>query len=276
MGCSSSNSNSHHIFEDYQLIKLNSPLHLNLPLLNSPCDSYIKKASESLLKFELIRQKIIDEFDNVILSSGGYVLKDPTAEKILKYSLFFVLVKRKGNLTDVNITCIEDPPYIAIKPSENEEGFKALTQYIISLSYTKTTLKELNNDIPTLFFIMNEVLNDDRKKNVKEIKANIKNGIEMLQLLEKYFNVTMGLFRHEAFIAYCHKCNYDKQLMLIASHVDYFDDGSHFAMHRGLSRLIKEFKDEFNNISLVSDASESLVNLRRRIQKKKEQIDNST
>lgn len=273
MGCSSSN-NSTHIFEDHQLIQLNSPLHINLQLLNSTCDSYIKKASESLLKFELIRQKIIDEFDNVILSSGGYVLKEPTAEKILKFLIFVLLVKRKGNLSEVNITCIEDPPYISIKNSEEE--FKELTQYIVSLSYTKTTLKELNNDIPTLFFIMNEVLNDDRKKCVKEIKEKIRKAIETLQLLEKYFNATMGLFRHEAFIAYCHKCNYDKQLMLISTHIDYFDDVSHFAMHRGLSRLVREFKDEFNNISLVSDASASLNNLQRKIQKKKEQIDNST
>ena len=276
MGCSSSLGTKALSLEQSEIIKLNTPLNPNLQLLpntyGNEINQYIKRASEILLKFELVRQKIVDEQDYVFLKTGGYIFKQPSPEKCLKYIIYILALKFQGKLNKLNIYCLEDAPFIQISKFDDDNEYQLLIGYITSLSYMKTTLKELENDLPELIFINNEILSDNRDKLIRERKKYIAQGIEILSLMQRFYLVTMSLFRHESFVIYCRKNLYDKQIELIGKNTNFFLSGEgnkNKIMFEGLTKLCKMYKTIFFGIDLENSEEAARKALEAHIEKKK-------
>lgn len=275
MGCGSSLGTKSISLEESEIIKLNTPLNSNLQLLpdtyGKEINQYIKKASEILLKFELVRQKLIDEQDFVFLKTGGYIFKRPSPEKCLKYIIYILAFKLQGKLNNLNIYCLEDAPFIQISKFDDDNGYQFLIEYITSLSYTKTTLKELENDLPELIFINNEILSNNRDKLIRERKKYIAQGVEILELMQKFYSVTMSLFRHESFFIYCRRNLYDKQIELIGKNANFFisrEGNKNKIMLEGLTKLCKMYQGIFFGVELEESEEEARKALEAHIEKK--------
>ena len=136
----------------------------------------------------------------------------------------------------------------------------------------KTTLKELENDLPELIFINNEILSNNIDRLIRERKKYIAQGIEILSLMQRFYLVTMSLFRHESFVIYCRKNLYDKQIELIGKNTNFFLPGEgnkNKIMLEGLTKLCKMYKTIFFGIDLENSEEAARNALEAHIEKKK-------
>ena len=266
MGCSNSVPKTASIFPLEDLAILNQPLKTALEEpkeKNSKISSLIIRSSEILKKYESIRRKLIDELDEIIFKTGAYIFKYPLPLHCFKLLMFKLAIRSKGNLEVYNITFLDDPPFVQMENVENCFEYKRILAYIISLSYLKTTLKELENDLPELFYLINEV--DIFESN----KKCINDGINLLVIMKKFNTLSLSGFRNEVFSLLVKKNNYDEQLKLIVENANLFGNGDNISQFfAGLKVLKNKYRDIFSNIYLENNEADAREKISQKIGKK--------
>ena len=241
---------------------LNTPLNYNLPFpsicidishnnYNQDLKNKIIRAKEILKEIEIIRGNLVLKFNKLLLESEAYIFKEKSTALLLRHLIYTLIYEKKGDLSYYGIFYIDDPPFIYSDNLNDIPIYNKITNYINSLVYLRTTLKQFENYEPELFFILNEInsnkiYSNQDMKILDKIETEVKICVELLPILRRFIVHNLYSFK--------------KEMISYASNREYYS-----------SNIIKLIKEN-NNLFLEKGMYDSFVELKKNNQKELELI----
>lgn len=204
---------------------LNDPLNFRLCQIesmsstNKELNSIFQRASGIMENFENIREKIVDNLDILIYKSAACVYQSPSIVHCVNNIWYKISADLKGKIEDVNLKYIEDSPFMTMDLSKcNSETIKLvelLYDYINTLRRIKTTLKQMENSLAELIYLLNENKFPESNQICEFNKNKIEQAIKMFPELHNYYNQTLQKYRYEIYLFIMKKEEYIYKINLI-------------------------------------------------------------
>lgn len=158
-------------------------------LKSSPSSSLSNELIHAQTTIQLItalRNKIIYLHDRLVFHTGAFLFQKPTIVHIIRCIFFKMSAEVNGDFSIITFDYKEDPPYL-----ENNFGFfsifvqnliKELFEFIVEIRNYRVIIKQIDQEIPELFYLVFERKNFLSKDNYYKIKKSIELFKEMTKL----------------------------------------------------------------------------------------------
>lgn len=214
--------------KSWELISHPLSNHMHYLSNNTPEEKEINKLiqrSELILyQIEKVRQNIVDELDEIIFATGGYVFSSPTIVNCLHCVLYLIALELNGDITKLNKHYSEEVPFLIISTDKLSQKatdlFQMIQKYIHNLIYLKTTIRQLENDIPELLFMINEINCDEYKEKIKENNILISIALKALPLLKTVNLSYIQSYQKECYYFDTMQEIYEKKIQLFCREVN--------------------------------------------------------
>lgn len=214
--------------KSWELISHPLSNHMHYLSNNTPEEKEINKLiqrSELILyQIEKVRQNIVDELDEIIFATGEYVFSSPTIVNCLHCVLYLIALELNGDITKLNKHYSEEVPFLIISTDKLSQKatdlFQMIQKYIHNLIYLKTTIRQLENDIPELLFMINEINCDEYKEKIKENNILISIALKALPLLKTVNLSYIQSYQKECYYFDTMQEIYEKKIQLFCREVN--------------------------------------------------------
>ena len=120
-----------------------------------------------------IRNRIIYKYHRLIFLTGACLFYKPNISHCLKNIFYKISYDFKGNLNQNEFLYIEEPPYLSSEllnlKNESKDLLDQLLKFINELRGYKNILKEIDNNSPTLLFLIYENKSYISERNIERI-----------------------------------------------------------------------------------------------------------
>lgn len=152
----------------------------------STCHSDLTHAQMIIHLITSLRNKIIYSHDKLVYDSGAFLFQKPTIYHCVRCIFFKMSQEVNGNFDNISFNVKEDPPYL----QGNFKNLSILCQdlltelfdFIIELKYYRVIIKQIDQEIPELFYLIFENKKNISKENAQKIQKAIELFKEMTKL----------------------------------------------------------------------------------------------
>ena len=206
---------------------LNEPLDCNLNFIEpssmefDQLNALFKRASSILKTFEEYREQIVDKFDYIVYKTGACIFTNPTIVHCVHNIWYKISLEYDCNISKANITYIEDPPYLSMRltsqiSEDTQQIIKLLEEYVTYLRSIKTSMKQLENALAELIYLINEVTFPTNNQRCYVNKSKITKGVRMFPELTPFYRQLLQLFRYEVYMCCKRKDEYSDKINKVA------------------------------------------------------------
>lgn len=236
----------------------------------------VERGALILFRIEKVRQNIIDSLDEIILETGTYVFSSPTIVNCFHCVLYLIAFELQGDLTPLKKYYSDEPPFLILTTDKLSQRSVNLIQmiqkYIHNLIYLKITIRQIENDIPELLFMINE-LNIDEDNKINENNILISNALKIIPLLKTINASYIQSFQKECYYFETMKEVYEKKIQLFCKEIQVNnavnDIGERMFLYKQLSM---KYPCIFSSIKMESSVKIAKKKIQKILADKKELI----
>lgn len=204
---------------------LNAPLNFKLPQVesftstNKELNTIFQRASCIMESFENIREKVVDNLDILMYKTAACVYHNPSIVHCLNNIWYKISCDLNGKIEEVNLKYIEDSPFMNMNlknvHSDTIKLVELLFDYINSLRSIKTTLKQMENSLAELIYLLNENSFPQSNQICEFNKNKIHQAIKMFPELHNFYNLVLQKYRYEIYLFIMKKEEYIYKINLL-------------------------------------------------------------
>ena len=139
-----------------------------------------------------IRNRIIYKYHRLIFLTGACLFYKPNISHCLKNIFYKISYDFKGNLNQNDFLYIEEPPYLSSElldlKNESKDLLDQLLKFINELRGYKNILKEIDNNSPTLLFLIYENKSYISERNIERIHKAMDLFQQLLNMRQNIWN----------------------------------------------------------------------------------------